>query len=324
MAGETGRGIKDDLRRARELSWSNLGRSVVFYAPSFAYYKGLGAPRSPLDFPSISVTGRSCALNCDHCGGRLLRTMIPAQTPEELIKACEAIEAGGGAGCLISGGCSPSGAVPLRRFAKAIKEIKRRGKLKLVVHTGLIDRETAKELGEAGIDAALIDVVGSEETLREIYHLNASLKDFDNSLRFLREAGIPVVPHVLIGVHHGRIKGEYDALKLIARHDPAALILIVFFPVKGTRMEGDEPPGLLEVAKFMVDARMALPRKPIALGCARPKGAYRAALDSLAIEAGVNAVAFPTKEAVELAKALGLKISYSRVCCSQIYEGIVG
>jgi uncharacterized radical SAM superfamily protein len=305
------------MKLAREASWKNLGEKIVFFIPSFSYYK---KNYSPWRFPSISITGESCALKCDHCDGRILKTMIPALTPKKLIDVCMKIKNHEGLGCLISGGCLANGVVPLKKFSKAIKEVKLKTNLKIVVHTGLIDEETAFELKEAGVDTALIDVIGSDKTLKEIYHLNVDVESFDKSLSVIKKAGIPLVPHVLVGLQHGEIEGEYNALEIISRYNPSALIIIVFFPIKRTKMENDNPPKIPEVIKFMAFAREIFPKTPIALGCARPTGAYRVELDSLAVKTGVNAIAFPAEEAVKLAKSLNLEILYSNVCCSQIYE----
>jgi len=40
------------------------------------------------------------------------------------------------------------------------------------------------------------------------------------------------------------------------------------------------------------------------------------------VKAGVNAIAFPAEEAVQLAESLGLEITFSSLCCSQIFEDV--
>jgi len=314
--------IRDPVIRARELSWKYFGRKIRFYVPSFAHYKNRYFRSVPMLFPSISVTGTHCALDCKHCGGRILDTMIPAENPRRLVRICKEIKEKGGVGCLISGGCLPDGSVPIGRFLEAIAEVKSRFGLKVVVHTGLIDREMAGRLKVSGVDAVLIDIIGSDETAREIYHLGASGGDFERSLKALREAGIPYVPHVLIGLHYGKLRGEMKALDMIAKYPPSALILIVFFPIRGTEMEDSEPPSPQKVTRVLVKARQMMPQVPLVLGCARPKGRHRVRTDCLAVDAGVNAIAFPSKEAIERAESLGLEISFSPLCCSQIYEDI--
>jgi len=311
--------LESNIRKARELSWRNLGRKIRFYAPSFTYYRNKYFKPSSRIFPSISITGRGCSLNCKHCGGTLLKTMIPAETPERLRETLRRIKNQGAVGCLISGGCLPNGSVPIDRFVEAIAEAKKLG-LKIVVHTGLVNLETAEKLREAGVDAVSIDIIGSEKTIKEIYNLEASVQDYENSLEALSNVGIPFTPHVLVGLHYGELRGEIKALKMISKHNPSALIVIVFFPIRGTIMENINPPSPREVAKILVQARFMLPKTPIVLGCARPKGKHRVQTDLLAVETGVNGIAFPEAQAIEKALELGLDVSFSPLCCSQIYS----
>jgi len=51
----------------------------------------------------------------------------------------------------------------------------------------------------------------------------------------------------------------------------------------------------------------------------RPKGAIRGETDVLALKAGVDAVAFPSEEAVKYAETKGFTISFSSYCCAQMY-----
>ena len=314
--------LRERIRRAWRVSRENLGWDIWFYAPSFAPYEGgRFAGAKPL-FPSISITGRWCALRCEHCGGVLLRGMIPARTPEKLLEVLRELSRRGCVGCLISGGCTPRGDVPLGRFVDAIAEAKRELGLTILVHTGIISRGLAARLGEAGVDAALIDIIGSDETIRSVYHLNASVDDYEGALEALEEAGVPTVPHVIVGLHYGKLKGEINALRMVSRHKPAALVIIALIPIPGTGMSGIEPPKPEEIAGVIADARLLMEETPIALGCMRPKGAHRTRTDLLALEAGVNAIAYPTREAVERAEDLGLKVHFSPVCCSQVYVDI--
>jgi len=314
--------LENDIRKAREISWVNFGRKIRFYAPSFLYYRSKYFKSSRSSFPSISITGRKCSLNCKHCGGRLLKTMIPAETPSKLVEVLRRIKAHGAVGCLISGGCLPDGSVPVEKFVDAVAEAKKMG-LKVVVHTGLVSLETARRLKEAGVDAVSIDILGSDETIREIYNLEASVREYEESLEALSKAGIPFTPHVLVGLHYGELRGEFNALKMISKHNPSALIIIVFFPIRGTRMEHVKPPPPEDVAKVLVQSRLVMPKVPVVLGCARPKGKHRVKTDTLAVEAGVNGIAFPEDEAVEKAFEFGLEVSFSPLCCSQIYMDIL-
>jgi len=313
-------GIEDAVSRAGEISWRNFGKRIRFYFPGFTHHRSKRIPRLDGFFPSISITGSRCFLNCKHCGGRLLQAMIPAESPERLLEVCSEIKRRGGVGCLISGGCSIDGKVPVKPFIGALSEVKKKLGLTIFVHTGLIDLETAEMLRDTGVDAVLIDIIGSDETIREVYRLDATTRDFEESLEALEESGVPFVPHVLVGLHYGRLRGELEALRMISRHRPSALILIVFFPIKGTAMELVKPPPPKVVVKVLTEARFMMPRVPMALGCARPRGKHQRETDVLAVRAGINGIAFPSDAAISEAKNVGLEISFSPLCCSQIME----
>lgn len=297
-------------------------KRIRFYAPSFMYYKTARYCSSPKDFPTISITGRGCALRCKHCGGRVLDTMYPVATPEELLELCAKLKREGALGCLISGGCLPDGSVPVEKFVGVIERIKRELDLTVFVHTGIVDFQTAKSLKESGVDTALIDVIGSDETIKEIYKLNVTVEDYADSLRALHDSGIAFVPHVIVGLHYGKLKGELKALEMISCCKPSALVIIAFMPIHGTEMATVEPSTPLDIARVTTAARLMFPETPLVLGCMRPKGNHRVKTDVLALKAGVNAIAFPTEEAIEFAEHKGYEVSFSSLCCSQIYADI--
>jgi uncharacterized radical SAM superfamily protein len=312
--------FKTLLTKARKISWSNFGRSIAFYAPSFTTYNNKYYQAPTTCFPSISITGTACALQCKHCNGRVLGTMISATTPQELYSVCHDIKKQGGTGCLISGGCSPDGSVPLHRYFKTLSRIKQELELTIIVHTGIIDTSTAAQLSETGIDAALIDVIGAQQTIEEIYNLDITIENYRDSLKALNAAKLPFVPHVIVGLHYGQLLGELDALHMIADYEPSGIVVIALIPLPRTPLEKIKPPSAKDIGWVIANARLLLPKIPIALGCMRPKGTHRIQTDILAIQAGVNAIAYPTLEAIEQAKTYNLDIHFSPQCCSQIYE----
>jgi uncharacterized radical SAM superfamily protein len=250
--------------------------------------------------------------------------MLPANKPDELVNLCRRLKDAGAVGCLISGGCNLEGEVPLDGFLEALSIIKNELKMLIVVHTGVMkDRHVAEGLKKVNVDGVLIDILGSDDTIREVYHLDLAVKDYEASLRVLHDAGVRLMPHVLIGVHYGKLWGEFEALRLISQYQPRAVILIVLTPLRGTPMAEVTPPEPEDVARVMMYARAVLPLTPLVLGCVRPLGEHRVTTDRLAVLAGVNAVVFPTEEAVTLAKTLGLETFFSPVCCSQVYEDVL-
>jgi hypothetical protein len=249
--------------------------------------------------------------------------MLPAETPEKLYNQCRVIKADGAIGCLISGGCMPDGSVPLGQFTEAIAKAKKDFDLMIIAHTGIVDAATAKNLRTAGVDAALMDIIGSDETIGQVYNLTAKVDDYDSSLKALQESGIAFVPHVVVGLHNGKLKGELQALRMISHYKPSALVVIAFMPIRGTLMEDVDPPEPLDIAKVLASARLMFPLTPLALGCMRPRGKHRAETDVLAVKSGVDAVAFPAEEAILFAEQEGFDVSFSSVCCSQIYQDLL-
>ncbi len=301
---------------------SSPHRKICFYAPSFTYYKTTTFCSSSRDFPTVSVTGNSCSLNCKHCGGEVLETMHPANSPEKLIALCTKLKRMGAKGVLISGGCLPNGSVPLQEYSDPISKIKRDLGLSIFVHTGIVDAKTASDLKAAGVNAALMDVIGCDETIHEIYNLNITVKDYDNSLKALKASGIDFVPHVIAGLHQGKLKGELSAFKMTKPYQPSAIVVISFMPIPNTVMAKITPPKPQDIARTVAAARTMFPNTPLVLGCMRPKGKHRAETDVLALKAGVDGIAFPSEIAIRYAENHGFGLAYSSFCCAQIYKDL--
>ena len=296
---------------------------IYFYAPGMVYfdtffYKAV----NPLRFPALSITGRTCHLNCEHCRGKLLENMIPVENPDDLFKICLTIKEQGGKGCLISGGSLKDGSVPLMKFIPAIKRVKEELGLRMVIHTGLISPKMAEALATVDVDGVMLDIIGSNETIRKVYHLDRTVEDFEYSLILLEQNGIPTIPHIVVGLHFGKLEGEKEALKIVARRRIAALVIVVFMPLRGTPMENIDPPPPIVVAKVMLAARFLMPNIPLLLGCACPRGPYKASVDVLSIRAGVNGIAYPSGEAYDFATKLGLKVKIYDECCSLLWKEI--
>ena len=202
--------------------------------------------------------------------------------------------------------------------------IKRELSLTVFVHTGILNLETALSLKDAEIDAALIDVIGSKETIKKTYNLNVTLKNYADSLKALDKSGLNFVPHVIVGLNEGKLDGELEALQMISRVKPSALVIIAFMPIHGTAMAKTSPPKPLDIAKVVSVARLMFPETPLILGCMRPKGAMRSETDVLALKAGVDAVAFPSEDAVKYAESKGGTISFSSYCCAQMFMDAAG
>ena len=291
------------LDDAWETRLRHRGREMRFYYPH---------PR----FPAVSITGEWCALRCKHCMGKYLKGMTPIKSPEKLKEFSIRLEEGDGVGILVSGGCTPDGRVPLERFYDALRWIKRHTELIINVHTGLVDERRADEVASTGIDIASVDVVGSDETIRRVYGLRATVEDYRKTLNSLMETSIPaVVPHLCVGLDYGRILGEAKALEIIWEAQPRQMVILALIPTPGTPMEEVRPPPPRDVAKVATLARLLMPETSISLGCMRPR-AERESLETLCLKAGADRMVLPSRATRSWAESQDLKILELDGCCS--------
>ncbi|MHB8203534.1 MAG: radical SAM protein [Desulfomonilaceae bacterium] len=296
---------------AWRISRSIFGNDLIIYQPGMFVINGQRG-----SYHTVSITGTRCDLACDHCGGQLLKNMSPAVSPEDLVNFALKAAARGDKGILLSGGCDEYGSLPWSNFVKAIEEIKQKTNLIITVHTGQVDFATALALRDAGVDQALIDVIGDDSTAREVFHLEKGTTTVIKSMDALFQTGLEVVPHILYGIHYGRERGEHKALEIISKYPLGKYVIVVFTPMKNTKMADIKPPDPKSVATFIAEARLKIPKAKSSLGCARPGGKYRKELDLLAISAGVNSLAVGYDYVSEEARKLGLNIIHKYTCCS--------
>ncbi len=288
---------------------------IHFYAPGLKGYRTSEYDAQDAGaFVSLSVTGASCALQCDHCQSRVLEGMVPLNGAGLFEQAC-ALAARGARGILVSGGCDKQGRVPLLRHVQDLQRIRTELGLAVRVHPGLPDEETAAALGEVDLDGAMLDVIGAEETIREVYHLDVGVSEYAAALDRLSRHAVPLVPHIILGLHYGKMLGEWRALEMIARHRPKLLVLVILMPLYGTAMATVTPPPVEEIGAFFHTAREAFPDIPVSLGCARPIGRQKTAIDRLAIDAGLDGIAYPAEGIVTYAQERGRTPRFHDACC---------
>lgn len=291
---------------------------IRFSTPTFKEYstsemKGC----SKNSFPAFSVTAGACALDCDHCQAKILEPMIPATTPEMLDrKVRDLVMLQDLQGFLLSGGSNRRNEIKYEKYLPVVERLKRDfPHLKVAIHSALLDEPRARSMESAGVDTAMMDVIGAQETIRDVYHLDRPVEDFERTLAALCSTQMEVVPHIVIGLHYGRILGEANALDICARHGIHSLVLVVVMPfyAKGGTFQ---TPATADVGRIFLEARRRLPGKQVLLGCARPAGMHKRITDAYAIMAGLDGIAFPADGAVALCEAIGRPFEQQHACCS--------
>ncbi len=320
---EFDRGLVAEFERAAPATTS---RPIRFSTPTFKEYtsselRGCGKNV----FPAFSITAGGCALMCDHCQAKVLEPMIPTTSPEMLDrKVRDLILLQDLQGFLLSGGSTRRNEIRYERYYPVIENLKRDfPHLKIAIHTALIDEAGAKMMESAGVDTAMMDVIGAAQTIQEVYHVERPVDDFEATLAALCTTCMEIVPHVVIGLHYGRVLGEANALSIIGRHPIHALVLVVvmpFYAKAGTFMA----PDTQEVGRVFLEARRRLPERQVLLGCARPPGMHKRVTDSYAVMAGLDGIAFPADGMVAVAKAIGRPAHHEHACCSIKIGGDLG
>ncbi|MBZ4022676.1 radical SAM protein [Rhodobacter sp. TJ_12] len=293
-------------------------RPVRFSTPTFKEYdsqeiKGCGKNA----FPAFSITGGACALDCDHCRAKILEPMIPATKPEDLDrKVRDLVMLQGLQGFLLSGGSNRRNEIRYDKFYPVIEGLKRDfPEMRIAIHTALTDDAGARRMEAAGVDTAMLDVIGAQETIEQVYHLDRPVADFEKTLEALSATAMEISPHIVIGLHYGRLLGEEHALEMVARYPTKALVLVVVMPFYASPGTFATVPAD-DVGRLFLRARDVLPDRDLLLGCARPAGMHKRITDAYAVMAGLDGIAFPAEGAVAVADLVGREWDQAHACCS--------
>ena len=304
----------DELQRGSRA----LKRPIRFSTPTFKDYtssemKGC----SKNSFPAFSITAGGCALMCDHCQAKILEPMIPATNPEMLEqKVRDLVLMQDLQGFLLSGGSNRQNEIVYERYYPSVEKLKREfPHLKIAIHSALLDETRAKRMESAGVDTAMMDVIGSNQTIRDVYKLERPVEDFEATLAALCSTKMEIVPHIVIGLHYGKILGEAEALDICSRHDIHALVLVVIMPFYA-KAGTFETPKSADVGRIFMEARTRLADRQVLLGCARPPGMARREIDAYAVMAGLDGIAFPADGMAAVAETIGRPFHQEHACCS--------
>ncbi|MEW6377839.1 MAG: radical SAM protein [Thermodesulfobacteriota bacterium] len=311
--------INELQSEAFRLRKAHFGNELTFSIPNTVSYHHDSFPTQKGRFAAISVTGSHCDLHCGHCKGKLLDSMIPAEDPETFLQVVDRLWLNGAHGILVSGGADRNGEVPLKKFIPSIRTIKEKAQqFKVIVHTGLVQKEIALELKEAGVDQILIDVIGDDNTIREVYHLNKRVEDYEETLMMLKEMGHHLAPHIIIGHHFGELRGECRALEIVTRVGVETIVLVIIKPLLPSGKDLMKIPTSKETSRISAIARILNPSTPIRMGCIRPAHPWKAEMEKGFIDSGVNTIAYPLQGTIDYAKEIGLQTKFVEMCCSLI------
>lgn len=297
------------FKHAHTIRTQNFGNYLKIYIPDKR-------------FPAISITGNSCALECEHCDKHYLENMKPITEPKDLENFLLKHASNNGVGVLLSGGCEVDGSVPLIEYLDVVKNVKNKTDLVINTHTGLLNEETAQKLADAKVDIVSFDINMDEEVVQHIYHLNKNLSDYRKAVEILKKYNLNIVPHVCIGLHYGNLNKEIESIKFIKENikNPSLIVLIALIPPKDQedkRVKFSNPDPK-DIAKVISIIRLIFPKTEISLGCMRPRGNLKFEIEKYAILAGVNRIEIPSTQTLSWAKEQfpNLSFKFFSACCA--------
>ncbi|KAF2970124.1 hypothetical protein GQX73_g3422 [Xylaria multiplex] len=157
----------------------------------------------------------------------------------------------------------------IRNIVEMIKGVRALG-MEACVTLGMLDKEQARQLKEAGLTAYNHNL----DTSREHYSKIITTRSYDERLQTLenvREAGIHVCSGGILGL--GEIPetdhvGLIHSLATLPDH-PESFPVNKLVPIKGTPMFGQEPVKLEDIVRCIATARIVMPATIIRLAAGR-------------------------------------------------------
>lgn len=266
-------------------------------------------------FRSLSVTGSSCDLHCEHCDNKYLEIMADVSTESKLRSVLDKLISDKQQGCLISGGCDTHGKVPFLKYYDVLAEYREKSDLIFNYHIGLLDDAEIKKLAELKPHFVSFDFTVDDDIIQNIYHhKERTSEDYIRVLESLIEHKINVVPHITVGLNYGNVNQEYHALEILKKYDFDLLVFIVIIPPPDdARFSVPDSNTIQNVFKL---SRFLFPNVELSLGCMRPRGKKFLYIEEAAVEAGFNRYVIPSKKTVKNLSELGCKIKNYDACCA--------
>ncbi len=304
-------------------------RVLTFAVPGGKVYINDYYVNSPDSFLNISITGRECDLMCRHCRKELLKDMSPAGDSKKLVELVEKYikrtgssskNTGNGSlkGMLISGGFDSDGKLPVNNILPGVRELKSKYPfLTIYIHTGFLNGDEAASLKNSGVDAVLVNLIGSQKAIREVYNLkDRTYGDYLDTIKLLKGFELKVSPHIIIGLEDGKLSDEFRTVKDALALGVDSLVFIVL--KKASRNAGFISSKVPhdEIIRLVKYARGLSGDVLLSFGCAKPSGRSRSLLEIGLIKAGIDSMAFPAEETIRFAVENKIAHTFVEKCCA--------
>ncbi|MFH0754670.1 MAG: biotin synthase BioB [Candidatus Omnitrophota bacterium] len=276
-----------------------------------------------------NVQNGLCPEDCRYCAQSASSTApiesYPMKSDEEILAEAAAAYAHGAMRyCMVFSGTGPTDA-RIGHLTKLIREIKQRYRIEVCVSAGVIDRNQARQLKEAGLDRLNHNLNTSEAYYRHI----CTSHSYGDRLRTLEAAhaeGLAVCSGVIIGMGEGPedVYGMASRLRQLGAESIPVNFLIPIPGIALKEAQGLSPEYCLRVLclfRFLnprAEIRMAAGRE-IHLRSLEPLGLYAA--NSLFLQGYLNARGTQDVRTLQMIKDAGFSIT-SDVPLNELISGL--
>ncbi len=259
---------------------------------------------SPVKTLSISVTGNQCKLKCSHCESHYLNGMTP-------LTSLDKIDFNRYQSLLISGGSDENGKVPISENFEKLANLPEH--LSLNIHPGYQSVEAFLKF-KNGKNIISFDLPGSDEVIEKVFHLPYSHKDYQKLFLDFSDHFV-TIPHITIGLNFGLNSDEERSIDFLSENSPEMLVFIVLRPTPNTAMADSPTPTIERIIELLSYARKKL-NCPIQLGCMRPSGFIRRAIDIISWMNGIDRIVMPDHELIKILEEFKISVYKSSECCA--------
>lgn len=245
----------------------------------------------------LSIKTGACPEDCSYCpqSGHYETTiekekLMPVE--EVLSQAQKAKEHGATRFCMGAAWREVQDGAQFDSVIEMIRGIKQIG-LEACVTLGMLNKEQAKKLKEAGLDAYNHNL----DTSREYYNKIITTRTYDDRLETLknvRDAGITICSGGIIGMGES-IQDRCSMLQTLATQNPhpESVPINTLVPVKGTPLENQPPVDPIELVRMIATARILMPKTMVRLSAGRTNLTKEAQI--LCFLAGANSIFYGEK-----------------------------
>ena len=221
-------------------------------------------------------------------------------------------------GLLISGGFDHEGKLPVKNILVGIEELKSKYPfLTIYIHTGFLDEKEAAALKSTGVDAVLVNLIRSQKAIREVYNLEGrTYDDYLDTIKVLKDQGLKVSPHIIIGLENGELSDEFRMVKDALELRVDSLVFVVLKKVSRTVDFTSSRVPYDDIIRLVKYARGLSRNVSLSFGCAKPPGKNIHLLEIELIKAGIDSMAFPAEETIRFAIENKIAHTFVEKCCA--------